>query len=35
MENVLFIQNTANNSGGGMGLKDNADIEASNFTFHE
>ena len=26
MENVLFTQNTANNSGGGIGLKDNANL---------
>ncbi len=35
MENVAFIQNTANNSGGGIGLKDDANIDASNLTISE
>ena len=35
MENVVFMQNNANNSGGGIGLKDDANIEASNLTIAE
>ena len=35
MENVSFTQNTANNSGGGIGLKDNANILGTNLTISE
>ena len=35
MENVLFTQNTANNSGGGIGLKDNANLIGINLMVSE